>query len=134
MAILVTGLAVASSVLAVYAVSVQTGDVPEHARSMAIVTLVSSLAVVLLALSRGSTRPAWIIAACAIVSAIALTQVQMLSALMHLHVLAPKDWLIGFAAGVVPALLARLIHWKAYASGTRPADGRQALVPDAQGR
>ena len=112
MTIVATGVGVAAAVLAVFGLTVQGGEDPEHARSMALVTLVVSLAILLLALSRGSTRAAWLVAVCAIASALAFAQVETLSALVHLHALPTKDGLIAFMAGLIPALGGAVMHWR----------------------
>ena len=110
--IVFTGVGVAAAVLAVFVLTVHGGEAPEHARSMALVTLVVSLALLLLTLSRGSTRAAWLVAFCAIASALAFTRVEALSMLMHLHGLQTRDALIAFTAGLIPALTGAVMHWR----------------------
>jgi Ca2+-transporting ATPase len=112
MTIVSTGVGVAAAVLAIFVLTVRGVEAPEHARSMALVTLVTSLAILLLTVSRGSTRAAWLVALCAIASTLAFTRVEALSALVHLHVLPAKDGLIAFIAGLIPALGGTFMHWR----------------------
>lgn len=107
-----TGIAIAAAVLAVFILSVYGGEAPEHARSMALVTLVVALAILLLALSRGSIWAAWLVALGASASALAFIRVEALSDLVHLHALPTKDGLIAFVAGLIPALGATAMHWR----------------------
>ncbi|MDT9599291.1 cation-translocating P-type ATPase [Sphingosinicella rhizophila] len=113
MTIVATGMAIAMAILAIFVLTVHGGETPEHARSMALVTLVVSLAILLLSLSRGSTWAAYLVALCAIASALAFTRVEALSALMHLHALPTTDGLIAFTAGLIPALGAMVMHRRA---------------------
>jgi Ca2+-transporting ATPase len=109
-AIVATGAGTAAAVLGLFVLVVHGGEAPDHARSMALSALVVSLAALLIALSRGSTRASWLVALCAIASAIAFTRIETAAALVHLHLLPAKDWLIAFAAGLVPALGGSLMH------------------------
>lgn len=97
--IMLTGAGIAVAILAVFVVAVDGGEPPEHARAMALVTLVVSLAILLLALSRGAIPAARIGALCAFASALAFTQVDALAALLHSHPLPARDWLVAVIAG-----------------------------------
>lgn len=107
-----TGAGIAAAILAVFALTVQAGETPDHARSVALVTLIASLAMLLLTLSQVSTRAAGLVALCAIGSILAFTQVETLSALMHLHALPARDVLTAFMVGLIPALGAMAMHWR----------------------
>jgi Ca2+-transporting ATPase len=119
--IVFTGVGVAAAVLAVFVLTVYGGEAPEHARSMALVTLVVSLALLLLTVSRGSTRAAWFVAFCAIASALAFTRVEAFSAVMHLHALPTRDALIAITAGLIPALGGTVMHWRPRQETEAPA-------------
>ena len=108
--ILLTGAGIAGFILAVFLIPMSGGEAPEHARSMALVALVVALATLLLALSRGASRGSRLVALCAIASLLAFTLVDGLSAVVHAHALPAKDWLLAFAAGLVPSLGALLMH------------------------
>lgn len=108
--IMLTGAGIAVAILAVFVVAVDGGEHPEHARAMALVTLVVSLAILLLALSRGAIPAARLVALCAFASALAFTQVDALAALLHSHPLPTRDWLVAVIAGLIPALGAMLMH------------------------
>lgn len=108
--IILTGVTITAAVLAVFVLTLHAGEAPDHARSMALVTLVTSLAILLLALTRGATRPARLVAFCSVASAFAFTQVDALAEVAHTHPLPPGDWLVAFIAGLVPALGAAFMH------------------------
>jgi len=122
MTIVLTGTGVAAAVLAIFVIVVHGGEPPEHARSMALVTLVASLVIVLLALSRGATRAARLVALGSLASALAFTQVDALARLVHMHPLPTREWLVAFVAGLVPALGATFLGW-------RPARGKGIPIP-----
>nr|WP_314445307.1 HAD-IC family P-type ATPase [uncultured Sphingomonas sp.] len=108
--ILLTGLGITVAVLAVFYCSASGGEGPEHARTMGLLSLIASLAVLLLALSRGTTRAALAVASVAIVSAVVLTRIESFSALMHLHSAPTKDVIVALSAGALPALACLLMH------------------------
>lgn len=109
--IISTGLGVVAVVLFIFITAIQAGESPEHSRSMALVTFIVSLAALLLIVGRGSTRAAWLVALCAIVSALAFTRVEVLASLMHLHPLPPRDALMALTAGLIPSLGGEVMHW-----------------------
>ena len=99
-----TGTAIAAGVLAIFVLAIEAGTGPDHARSMALVGLVSGLAVLLLSLSG---MRSWIpnsIAGAAIFSGFILVQVSPFAAIAHLHSLPLADWLIAAGAGALPGL------------------------------
>ena len=108
--IFLTGIGISVAVLAVFFAFVNGGEPPERARTLGLLALISSLAVLLITLSRGSTRAAWIVALVAIASAIALTRVEAWSALMHMHPAPTGEVLMALAAGALPALGGFLMH------------------------
>lgn len=121
--ILLTGLAVAAAVLTVFVLTVHGGEEAEHARSMAFVTLVVSLAILLLTLSRGGTRAAWLVALCAFASAFVFIRVERFAALAHLHALQTNDWVVALLAGIVPGLGAIFMCWRPGPALTSPHVG-----------
>jgi Ca2+-transporting ATPase len=103
-----TGTAIAGAVLAVYMIAFAAGSGPDQARSMALVSLVVGLAVLLSSLAGTRSWIANSIAAAAIASAFILVQVPAFAAIAHLHPVPPVDWLVAFGAGALPALGALL--------------------------
>lgn len=124
-AIALTGTGIAAAILALFVLKVEGGETPDHARSMALVALVASLAVVTLVLSRGATLAAWLVCFCSVASALAFTGFDRLAVLVHAHPLPVQDWLFAFSAGAVPALGATLMH--------RTAAGRAEVAETLNG-
>jgi Ca2+-transporting ATPase len=131
LAILVTGGGIAAAVIGVFALAAAGGESAEHARAMALVALTTSLAVLLLVLSRGATRSAWLVAFCAIGSSLAFTRLPELAALIHVHALPIGDLLAAFVIGTVSALAASLIYWR---PGERPFSARPFAAGAHPGR
>lgn len=102
--ILLTGAAITGVLLAVFLFSVQTSGSAEHGRAMALTMLTSSLGILLLLLSKGTTRAAQAVAFCAIASGAIFTQVPACTVLLHVHSLETSDWILAFAAGAFAAL------------------------------
>lgn len=103
-AIGVTGAMIGGAVLAVFLIAIASGSGPDHARSLALVSLVSGLAVLLFALTG---RKSWLpnsIAAASLTSAFLLVQVQPFAAIAHLQPVSIGDWLVAAGAGAIPAL------------------------------
>jgi len=99
-----TGTAIAGAALAIFTIAMAAGSDPDHARSMALVSLVSGLAVLLLSLTG---MKSWIpnaIAAAAVGSAFLFVQVGPFATIAHLHPVPPGDWLMAAGAGALPAL------------------------------
>lgn len=107
-----TGVGITAAVLGVFVLAAQGGENPEHARSMALMVLITSLAVLLLALSRGGTRAALLVALGSVASGLAFTRSEALGPLAHVHLLPMNDWLVAAATGVVPALGAIFMWWR----------------------
>ncbi|HET9427000.1 MAG TPA: cation-transporting P-type ATPase [Allosphingosinicella sp.] len=102
--VVATGIVMAAAILAIFVLAIEAGAGPDHARSMALVALVTGLAILLLSLT---ARKSWmpnLIAAAAIASAFFLVQIAPLAAIFHLHSLPSGDWLISAGAGALSAL------------------------------
>lgn len=81
----------------------------EHARSMAMVTLVVASAAITAGLSGLRTRTAAISVVAAIASAAVLVQLPALAELVHLSPLHADDWMLATAAGLLPGAIAALL-------------------------
>ena len=99
-----TGAIMAGAVLAVFISAIGTGSTPEHARSVALVSLVSGLAVLLLSLTGLKSRIANAIGGASLASAFLLVQLRPFASIAHLEPVPYGDWLIAFGAGALPAL------------------------------
>lgn len=99
-----TGTAIAAAVLAIFVIAIAGGSGPDQARSMALVTLVSGLAVLLLSLTGMKSWLPNSIAAASFASAFLLVQVRPFAAIAHLTPVPAGDWLIAAGAGALPAL------------------------------
>jgi Ca2+-transporting ATPase len=84
----------------------------EHARAVALVTLVIASATLTATLSRLRTRTAWAIVAASVTSAVILVQIPLLADLLHVEPLHVDDWAVAAAAGFVPAAVASLFNWR----------------------
>jgi P-type Ca2+ transporter type 2C len=136
--IAVTGAALAAAVLAVFIATIATGAGPDHARSLAMVGLVSGLAALLLSLTGAKSWLPNSIAAASFASAFILVQLPALAAIVHLHPVPAGDWLIAAAAGALPALGAMVFAAGRGASqpgavGRLPFLGRRVAAHEAQG-
>ncbi len=85
------------------------GEAPDHARALALVALVTALAVVLAALAGRRNRAAMLVAAAAIGSALLLA-LTPLGEIAHLHRLGWGAWAVAAAAGALPAAGALLLR------------------------
>lgn len=112
--IMLIGIGTTVAILGIFVLAMHRLENPEYARSMALVTLITSLAILLLALSKGVVKPAWVVALCAIASMTAFTQLGALATLVHLHPLSIRDSGIAFIAGVIPVLSASLFGWRSH--------------------
>lgn len=99
-----TGTLVAIAILGIFAATMSAGETAEHARTMALTTLVVSLSFMLPVLSRGSTKTGWLVATCAVGSAYAFARIEALASLMHMHPLPVGQWIFAFALGALPAM------------------------------
>lgn len=95
------------------------GDV-EHARSMAMVMLITASATITAGLTGLKTRSSAIVVAAALASAGLLVQIPTMAELLHLSPLHADDWLLAGAAGLAPGGLAFLIVWRHRLRGQRP--------------
>jgi Ca2+-transporting ATPase len=89
-------------VLGLYAGGIRDGRGVEQARAMALAALACSSAVLTALLSRLRSRPARLVAAATVASAVVLIQTPALAFALHLHPLGPADWTL-IAAGSVLA-------------------------------
>jgi Ca2+-transporting ATPase len=106
------GAAVTLVVLFGYERSVGTGPNVEHARAMALVTLVIASATLTATLSRLRTVAARTIVAASVVSAVILVQIPLLAELLHVVPLHLDDWVVATAGGFVPGGIASLFNWR----------------------
>ena len=102
--ILTTGSAIAVAVLAIFIFSLSVGEAVVHARSMALVSLISSLAFLLLAVARSLSARVVVLAATALASTLFVAGIEPIAALFHLHSLSWYDWLLAVCIGGIPAL------------------------------
>jgi Ca2+-transporting ATPase len=103
-AIIATGASIAAIVIALFIFALRSGQSIDHARAMALVALIASLAVLLLALSRSSTRAAVVVAAAGLGSALVFDQIASLAVIFAIQPLELGHWAIAAASGAVPAL------------------------------
>ena len=106
------GLAVTLAVLSGYKRALGTGVDAEHARAMALVTLVIASATLTAALSRLRTPTARTIVAASVASAVLFVQIPLLAELLHVEPLHLDDWAVATAAGVIPGAVASLFGWR----------------------
>jgi P-type Ca2+ transporter type 2C len=108
----VVGAAVTLVVLFGYERSLGTGPDVEHARAMALVTLVIASATLTATLSRLRTMAARTIVAASVASAVILVQTPLLAELLHVEPLHLNDWVVATAGGFVPGTIASLFNWR----------------------
>jgi Ca2+-transporting ATPase len=106
------GAAVALVVLSGYERSLGTGSDVEHARAMALVTLVIASATLTATLSRLRTLTARTIVAASVASLVILVQIPLIAELLHVEPLHLDDWAVAAAGGFVPAAIASLLNWR----------------------
>jgi Ca2+-transporting ATPase len=90
--------------------SIGAGPNVEHARAMALVTLVIASATLAATLSRLRTLAARIIVAASLASAVILVQTPLLADLLHVSSLHLDDWAIATAGALVPCIIASLLN------------------------
>jgi Ca2+-transporting ATPase len=119
--IVATSAGISAALLVIFVSAIEAGSGPDHARSMALVSLVGGLAVLLLSLTGIRSWIPSSIAAAAVVSAFAFVQVRPLATIAHLHSVTTGDWLIALGAGAVPAFgaLALSMHPRLLSRGRR---------------
>ena len=108
--IVVTGVLIAIAVAGLFIAVVAGGEPPEHARAMAVIALIVSLATLLAILTGLRGLTARIIVPAALGFAFLATSLPILVHWLDLHTLAPRDWLIAAAAGFVAAAPSRLFQ------------------------
>jgi Ca2+-transporting ATPase len=106
------GAAVTFVVLFSYERSLGTGPDIEHARAMALVTLVIASATLTATLSRLRTLTARTIVAASVASVVILVQIPVLAELLHVEPLHLDDWAVAAVGGFVPAAIASLFNWR----------------------
>ncbi len=106
------GTAVTLGVLYGYARSLDAGAGVEHARAMALVTLVIASATLTATLSRLRTLTARSIVAASVASAVILVQIPLLADLLDVEPLHLDDWAVAIAGGLVPGALASVFNWR----------------------
>ena len=105
------GAAITLVVLFSYEHSLGTGPDVEHARAMALVTLVIASATLTATLSGLRTLTARTVVAASIASAAILVQIPLLAELLHVEPLHSDDWLVATAGGFVPGAIASVFNW-----------------------
>ncbi|AMN48041.1 Ca2+-transporting ATPase [Steroidobacter denitrificans] len=103
------GLVVTLAVTLGYVRSLGAMQDVEHARGMAMVTLVVASAAITAGLSGLRTRTATISVVAAIASAAVLVQHPVLAELVHLSPLHADDWMLATVAGLLPGAIAALL-------------------------
>jgi len=93
-----------------YAYSLGPEQNVEHARTMAILSLIVASALVTVALSRLRTPAAWIMVAATLLSALILIPLQPLANLLHLEPLHVDDWLVATLSGCCGAAVVVLFR------------------------
>jgi Ca2+-transporting ATPase len=104
--ILTTGSAIAAGVSVLFITGLSSGETPDHARSMALVGLISSLVFLLLAISRSLSAVVLVIAGTALASTLLFVKIGAFSNVIHLHSLSWTEWLLAACIGGLPALWA----------------------------
>ncbi|HET8850041.1 MAG TPA: cation transporting ATPase C-terminal domain-containing protein [Marinobacter sp.] len=115
--IVLTGLLISGLMFWSYERSLGTGLNVEHARSMALATLILAGAGITASLRPRQTLASIIVIALAIGSAVIMTQIRWMAELVHVQPLHRDDWLIaasGAALCCIPLLLSQVIHADRY--------------------
>jgi len=123
--ICVIGIVVTAAIWIGYVRSLGPNAHVEHARSMALVSLIVASATITLGLSGLRTRSAALAVIASVASALVLVQFAPIARLLHLSPLHVDDWLLAFASGVIPGTLALLMTWRRRARNDR---SQQSLV------
>ena len=117
--IVLTGLAATAAILLAYAHGAAQGI--EHARTLALATLVLASATITAALSGLRSRTARLVACASVASLVLLVQVPALAAWVHLRPLGLQDWALATAGGVLAGSLAWLFAARGARRGQRTA-------------
>jgi len=113
--ILATGSAISAVVLAIYVHSLNAGEVVGQARSMAMVTLISSFAFLIPTVARSLSAKVVTLAAMAIASTLLVAGIDQIAAMFHLDPLSWREWLFAACIGGIPAFGAHFLHAQAHA-------------------
>jgi Ca2+-transporting ATPase len=133
--VLSAGVAITVIVLVVYQRGL--GDAPnvEHARAMALVTLVVASTTLAATLSRLSTPIARTVAATSAASAVILVQVRPIAELLHVMPLHADDWVVAIAGGLLGGAIAALFAWRGPRTRSSPVQAlSRASGDDSAGR
>ncbi|MBK7492767.1 MAG: cation-transporting P-type ATPase [Nitrosomonas sp.] len=103
-----TGLTVTVIVTLAYIRSLGAGYDVDHARAMALVTLIAASVGITAVLSRMHSRAAWYIVSLTIGLSCLLVQIPALAGFLHLAPLHVDDWLLAVASGMIAAALTLL--------------------------
>ena len=104
-AITATGLIVTAAITLLFIYTVQGGETPEHARSMALVALTVALASILGLLTRLRGYAPAAVAGGAIASALLFTQLPAITDWVHMHPLSLSDWMTAAAIGAASTII-----------------------------
>ena len=108
--ILATGSAIAAAVLGLFVFSLGSGDPVGQARAMAMVSLISSLALLLLAVAGSFSKKVATLAAAALVSTLLVTRFEPIAILFHLQSLSWTEWLLAVGIGSISAIGGRFFR------------------------
>ena len=118
-AIALTGIAVTAMILLLFIATVNAGETAQHARAIAFVVLIVSLATMQLILRGLRGLIPKVLAAIAIGTALVLTTISPVASLANLHPLTLPEWLLAALAGglaALPCILFVFQERKAYSS------------------
>ena len=90
--------------------SIGAGRNVEHARAMALVTLVIASATLTATLSRLRTMASRTIVAASLASAVIVVQIPLLAEVLHVEPLHLDDWVVATTGGLVPSIVASLFN------------------------
>jgi Ca2+-transporting ATPase len=108
--VVVVGAALTLVVLFGYERSIGAGPNVEHARAMALVTLVIASATLTATLSWLRTLASRTIVAASLASAVIVVQTPLLAELLRVEPLHLDDWALATAGGLVPSIIASLLN------------------------
>lgn len=106
--ITLVGLMVTLIVTLTYVHSLGTGYDVDHARAVALISLIVASAGITAALSRMRTRATWYIITITVSLSLLLVQTPVLSEFLHLAPLHIDDWLLAIAGGIITAAFVTL--------------------------
>lgn len=128
--IAVVALLVTAALTLGYVRALGDGAHVEHARTMAMVTLITASATMTAGLSQLRTGAARLVVLATALSAVLLVQVEPLARFLHLDPLHADDWLLAGLAGALPALLGLTLrrHFAGRGSPDHRAPARAAVA------